>query len=229
MEMIFESCNCSDKQKTVFAVRQLKTRVLSWWRLLVDTMPHGEALKMSWEMFLENLKMQYCSKIDLIDLNNEFQNVKKRKMSIDDYATTFTEKMKLFPYLVPTELAKIERFAKGLPAKFGPTVKMAATLKTIVRVAKNVETQLKGRNQERAEVGEKRKFDGSSRSNKKSKFSKSDSRGRRGEVEWCDKCKKKHFGKCGEGVTCFKCGKSEHYASKCTTNKRVCYGCHEEG
>ena len=50
-----------------------------------------------------------CSEIDLIDLNNEFQNLKKEKMSIDDYATAFTENMKLFPYLVPTELSKIEK------------------------------------------------------------------------------------------------------------------------
>ena len=53
MEMVFESCDCSNKQKTVFAVRQLKTGVLSWWKLLADTMPRGEALKMSWEEFLE--------------------------------------------------------------------------------------------------------------------------------------------------------------------------------
>ncbi|KAL7591377.1 uncharacterized protein LOC111880758 [Lactuca sativa] len=228
-EMGFESCNCSDKQKTVFAVRQLKTGVLRWWKLLVDTMPHGEALKISWEMFLEQLKIQYCSEIDMIDRNNEFQNLKKGKMSIDDHAAAFTKKMKLFPYLVPTELSKTGRFANGLPAKFGPTVKMATTLKTTVRAAKNVETQLKERNQDRAEVGEKRKFDGSSRSNKKSKFSKSDSRGRRGKAEWCDKCKKKHAGKCGEEVTCFKYGKLGHYASKYKTNKKVCYGCMKKG
>ena len=58
--------------------------------------------------------------------------MKKGKMSIDDYATTFTEKMKLFPYLVPTELSKIERFANGLPVEFDPTVKMATTLKITV-------------------------------------------------------------------------------------------------
>lgn len=177
MEMVFESCDCSEKQKTVFAVRQLKTGVLSWWKILADTMPRGEALKMSWDEFLEQLKMQYCSEIDMIDLNNEFQNLKKGRMSIDDYAAVFMEKMKLFPYRVPTELSKIEKFANGLPADFGPTVKMATTLKSAVRAAKNVETQQKERGLERTEVGEKRKFDGSSKSNKKSRFSKSGSRG----------------------------------------------------
>jgi len=84
-------------------------------------------------------------------------------MSVDEYATAFTEKMKLFPYLVPTELSKIDRFSNRLPADFGPTVKMAATLKTAVRAAKNIETQIRERVLEKDNAGEKRKFKGSSR------------------------------------------------------------------
>ncbi|XP_052620891.1 uncharacterized protein LOC128126804 [Lactuca sativa] len=105
---------------------------------------------------------------------------------------------------------------------------MTATLKTTVRAAKNVETHFKEKGQERTEVGEKMKFDGSSISNEKSKFLKSGSRGRRGEDKWCDKCKKKHVGKCGEEVTCFKCGNPGHYADECIINKKVFYGCNEE-
>ena len=41
MMMMFESCNCSNKQKTALAVTLLKTGVFSWWKLLVDTMPKG--------------------------------------------------------------------------------------------------------------------------------------------------------------------------------------------
>ena len=226
METMFESCECSNRQKTALAIPLLKSGVLSWWKLLAGSMPKGEASKMSWEEFVVQLKMQYCSEQDLLEINNEFQNLKKGKLSITEYATSFTEKMKLIPYLVPTELSKVNKFANGLPADFGPIVKQATTLKAAIWAAKNVETQIKEKGLERAEVGEKRKHEGSSIINKETKFSKS---GGRDEAKWCEKCKKKHFGKCSEDMTCYKCGKTGHYANKCASNKRVCYGCNEEG
>ena len=90
-------------------------------------------------------------------------------MSVDEYATAFTERMKLFPYLVPTELSKIDRFANGLLTDFGPMAKMATTLKTAAREAKNVEAQVREKGLEKDKSGEKRKFEGSSRSKKESK------------------------------------------------------------
>ncbi|KAL7586601.1 hypothetical protein Lser_V15G39682 [Lactuca serriola] len=138
--------------------------------------------------------------------------------------------MKLIPYLVPTELSKVNKFARGLPADFGPMVKQEITLKVAIWAAKNVETQIRQKGLERSEVGEKRKFDGPSGSSKKNKFSKSGSRGGgEGKARWCDKCKKKHHGKCGGEATSFKCGKPEHNAIECNLTKKVCYGCGEEG
>ena len=86
------------------------------------------------------LRMQYCSEQDLLEINNEFQNLKKGRMSIIEYAVSFTEKMKLVPYLVPTELSKVNKFANGLLVGFGPMVKQATTLKAAIWAAKNVKT-----------------------------------------------------------------------------------------
>ena len=56
-ETMFGSFDCSNKKKTALAVPLLKSGVLSWWKLLANTMPKGEASKMSWEDFLVQLKM----------------------------------------------------------------------------------------------------------------------------------------------------------------------------
>ena len=110
METMFESCECSNKQKTALVIPLLKSGLLSWWKLLADSMPKGEASKMSWEDFVVQLKLQYCSEQDLLEINNEFQNLKKGKLSVTKYATSFTEKMKLIPYLIPTELSNVNKF-----------------------------------------------------------------------------------------------------------------------
>lgn len=53
--------------------------------------------------------------------------------------------------------------------------------------------------------GEIRKSAGLSKSYKKSKILKStDQKYGSNKAKWCDKCRRKHFGKCFEGVTCFK-------------------------
>ncbi|XP_023745202.1 zinc finger protein GIS2-like [Lactuca sativa] len=36
-----------------------------------------------------------------------------------------------------------------------------------------------------------------------------------------------HYGRCYEGVTFLKCGKTGHYANDCTSNKRLCYVCRD--
>ena len=63
-----------------------------------------------------------------------------------------------------------DKFAMGLPADYRPTVKLPTILKAAIWKACNVETQIKEKGLEKTETGEKTKFEGYSRSYKKSRF-----------------------------------------------------------
>ncbi|XP_052624972.1 uncharacterized protein LOC128132438 [Lactuca sativa] len=86
--------------------------------------------------------------------------------------------------------------------------KQATTLKSAIWAARNVETQIREKGLERAEVGEKRKLEGSSRFDKIGKFSKPNLDNQKYGAKWCEKCKKKHFRRCDGDVTCYKFGAS---------------------
>lgn len=48
---------------------------------------------MCWEDFHVQMKEEYCSVRDLLKIGNEFQNLKKGKLSVREYTATFTERM----------------------------------------------------------------------------------------------------------------------------------------
>lgn len=78
-----------------------------------------------------------------MEINNEFENLNKGKMNVSGYVVTFTEKMKLVTYLVPTKLYKVNKFSSGLPANFGPTIKLTTKLKAAIWETRNIETQIR--------------------------------------------------------------------------------------
>ena len=140
-------------------------------------------------------KRKFCSAQNMLELENKFLTLTKGSMSVDEYTNNFTDKMEFALRIVPDELTKVDRYAKGLPWEYEVPVHQAHTLEAAIWAAKSVENMIKGRTTDKVEVGEKRKFEGTSGSGKKSKFSKSDSKkfggGKGGEAKWCDKCKKK--------------------------------------
>lgn len=77
MDAVFKSYDSGDQWKTIFATTQLKTQVLCWWNQLANVMLKGEARKISWEKFLMQLMEEYCSERHLLEIANEFQNLKK--------------------------------------------------------------------------------------------------------------------------------------------------------
>lgn len=115
---------------------------------------------MSWENFLEQLKREYCLKRHLLEINNEFQNLKKGNISIIKYATTFSNKVNLVSHLFPTKLSRMEKFANGLPVDCGLNVKLVTTLKSAICATKNVEIQFKEKIWKRLELERKKGLKG---------------------------------------------------------------------
>lgn len=85
-------------------------------------------------------------------------------------------------------------------------MKLETTLKATIWATKNVKTQIREKGLDRYASGGKMKFEGSSRSNKKSKILKADpidkKFGGKKEAKWREKCKNKYFERCNEEVTC---------------------------
>lgn len=92
--------------------------------------------------------MKYFSDIDLLEVNNQFHNLKKGKMSISEYVAAFIEKIKLVPNLVPNKLSKLNEFVIELPTDFSPTMKLETSLKATIWGAMNVETWIRKKGME---------------------------------------------------------------------------------
>ncbi|XP_023729218.1 uncharacterized protein LOC111876887 [Lactuca sativa] len=105
-------------------------------------------------------------------------------------------------------------------------VRHTPSLEATITVAKYVDELINDNIANKFDVGKKRKFEGSSRSDKNNMFSKS---GGVVEAKWCDKYGRKHNSRCPKEVTCFKCRKTGHYAHECPTEEEVFFKCSKEG
>ncbi|KAL4568446.1 hypothetical protein LXL04_024059 [Taraxacum kok-saghyz] len=181
MEMAFATCECSEQQKTIFAVRQFKDTASRWWSSLVKTMYKGVVPTLTWQEFLTHLKKRFCSARHILQLENDLQKLKKGSKTVDEYTDTFLKTIEFAIRIVPDELSKIAAYAKGLPSDYDVAINSATTLDSAIWAARTVETMLKRKTLERSKVGEKRKSDGSFGSNKKKKFSKSTSNNKSGQ------------------------------------------------
>lgn len=228
MELVFETCRCEDSKKVTFARTMLRGAAIQWW----DTVGVSSE-QLSWDEFLVILRKKYCSDYDMERLEQEFLTLKKGDKPVDDLIYKFSDRMRFVAHLLPTEKAKISRFANTLPPDYRAMVRFATTLDMAFDTARQIENDFK---QKREQQGGqfKRKFDQLSEAKKsvggKAGGTSSSSQTGARKTTWCARCRSSHSGPCSkETARCLRCGQQGHGINECSFKESVCYKCHKPG
>ncbi|KAI3669067.1 hypothetical protein L6452_40288 [Arctium lappa] len=189
--------------------------------------------QLSWGAFKKKVMDKYCNERALDRIEDEFRNLKKGDKPIDKYSRFFVEKLSFVGHLIPDEKAIIKAYQKGLPAEIKTAVRNAkvTTHQEAIEESQLVEDDLVQGKEEKARVGEKRRWESRSGPLQRPRPFVGNLRAEpHREPNWCPKCKSKHFVPCrvtsGE---CFKCGKSGHTIKDCPIRGMTCYECKETG
>nr|XP_043615853.1 uncharacterized protein LOC122587752 [Erigeron canadensis] len=224
MEVVFESCDCPENKKVLFASRMFEDGALDWWNTRRTILGSAYISSMTWQSFVGLFEREYCTARDLEVLEQSFLTLKKGDKSVEEYAKLFIEKMTFCPHLCATEAATVTRFVNGLPAEYRGFCKGKTTLSLAVDEAKRVEYDLGSKVRKDGNSGFKRSNDRSSGSNKRFKGNSSNSNNYKQLGSWCVQCKSKHTGPCFlSTMSCSRCTGMGHLAKDCTTEPRCHY------
>ena len=111
------------KVETTYAERQFKGSVVRWWNTLGKIISPKDPLQLTWTEFLIRFKRKYYSAQNILELENQFLNLKKGSSTLEEYTNSFTDKMEFVLRIVPDELFMIDRSMKGLPWEYTVPVK----------------------------------------------------------------------------------------------------------
>lgn len=220
IEQAFRACDCEEGQKVKFGSKMLRSSALTWWNVFTSTLEASVLAKMTWATFKKKILEEYCNEQEMDMIEEEFRSLKKGNLSVREYTRLFMEKLNLVGHVAPTEKERVKAYLKGLPTDMMAMVcnSKATNLRETIEEAKVMERVYTRDKEEKARVGEKRRWESPQNSFKKSRFQTSDKRvDNRREAKWCPKCKSKHFVSCNSNpITCFKCGKPGHTSSDCS-------------
>ena len=70
--------------------------------------------RVTWKLFLDEIKKHYVGHIYLSNMRQEFHNMKQRQMSVTEYQRDFTRLSKYAPEILVSEEEKCRRFEYDL-------------------------------------------------------------------------------------------------------------------
>lgn len=158
-------CGCNGKLQTTYVVRQFRGGVVRWWNTLEKTISPNKPLYLTWEEFLVHFKCKFDLAQNLLELENQLLTLNK-----DNIFIAFIDNMELTLCLVPYQLTKFDKYEKIIPWEYLMPVRQALTLEAAIWVAKFVEDMIIKGTTDGVEIGEKKKNEGFSKSNKNVNF-----------------------------------------------------------
>ncbi|XP_024964439.1 uncharacterized protein LOC112504734 [Cynara cardunculus var. scolymus] len=187
MQSCFKICRCTEEQKVTYAATTFVDYALHWWETECAVRGDEEIAAMAWEQMKKMMMDKYCSQTEA----------------------------RLTKYQVATEERKIGRFKDGLKIKIKRYVDMTktTTFVQVVEMAKVAEENNAREGSDRREA--KRRWEGSSKFHKKSKWIPTLAKTRSKEltIPPCSKCNKRHKEEYRAGsLTFYQCDKPGHTA-----------------
>src|ERR1043166_5025299 len=115
MEAVLYHSESEEHRKVEFASSQLKKEARKWWDNVVRIRgSRAAAYQLTWEELKELMRVEYCSKAAMTELEHEFWNLQMKDLEIDQYITRFNELSGLVPHLITPEGKRVDRFVYGL-------------------------------------------------------------------------------------------------------------------
>ncbi|KAJ9561701.1 hypothetical protein OSB04_006861 [Centaurea solstitialis] len=226
MELAFDTCNCAEEDKVVFAISMLKSNAIFWWDGEAGPRGSKAARETTWERFVERFKMQFCPLAATNKLEEDFMKLEQGCKTVQEYTSSFIEKARFAEIYIPTEARRIERYIWGLRANIRDLVLNMhhGTFQSAVDATENTEREKMRKLGDRS--GEKRRWEGSNFDSKKPRALRFEPRGApTGSGRACPKCHKTHRGEClADSKACYRCGSLSHYSKDCQ-GIRKCYVC----
>ncbi|XP_024971908.1 uncharacterized protein LOC112510794 [Cynara cardunculus var. scolymus] len=231
MQSCFKICRCAEDQKVTYAATTFVDYALHWWESECAIRGDEDIVAMTWEQMKKTMMNKYCSRTEVNKLESEFLRLKQGSLSVQEYVNEFLEKARFASYQVATEERKIGRFKDGLRIEIKRYVDMTKPTAFVqaVEMAKVAEENNARETGDRREA--KRRWEGLSKFNKKSKWTPTLAKTRSEEftIPSSNKCNKRYRGECRVGsLMCYKCDKPGHTALECP-KRRTCYECGATG